>query len=205
MKLSHVTFKVDNLAESVAEWEEKGFCVEYGQEENAKNALIYFKEGAYVELLHLKPLPTWMKIFCSITGKKHFAEKINNWAKEPAGLLSITLENDKNDLDNEEEILKKHNLKGNKFLKKRVDSQGRNLNNLLLFTHDLAFPNLMTYFTEDPKPLENMHSNGITGIESISVGISEKYMELFKELCDDPCCKPFEGSGIEDLTWKKGP
>ena len=51
MKLSHILYKTNNLPEAVKQFEEDGFKVEYGSKHNPKNALIYFSEGPYIEIL----------------------------------------------------------------------------------------------------------------------------------------------------------
>lgn len=61
MKLSHVILKVDRLDEAVREYREKGFAVEYGKTKNPYNALVYFSEGPYLELLAGTGLPDFVK------------------------------------------------------------------------------------------------------------------------------------------------
>ena len=51
MRLGHVIYVVKDLDTAVKEWRDKGFTVEYGRTKNPMNALIYFSEGPYIELL----------------------------------------------------------------------------------------------------------------------------------------------------------
>ena len=51
MKISHLIYKVDNLKKAVESFENYGFCVEYGKREHPYNALIYFNDHTYIELI----------------------------------------------------------------------------------------------------------------------------------------------------------
>lgn len=59
MRSGHVIYKVNDLQQAVQEWRRKGFEVEYGRKQNPINALIYFSEGAYIELLQNTGMPKW--------------------------------------------------------------------------------------------------------------------------------------------------
>ena len=49
MKISHVLYKVNNLEDTVSQFRNQGFTVEYGKKDKPYNALIYFEEGPYIE------------------------------------------------------------------------------------------------------------------------------------------------------------
>ena len=51
MMISHILYKVDDLEKGVKLFKDKGFEVEYGSEKNPHNALVYFNDGSYVEIL----------------------------------------------------------------------------------------------------------------------------------------------------------
>ena len=53
MRSGHLIYKVKDLQQAVKEWEAKGFIVEYGRREKPNNALIYFSQGPYIELLKI--------------------------------------------------------------------------------------------------------------------------------------------------------
>lgn len=202
MKLSHIIFKVNDLPKAVKEWEEKGFEVEYGKAKNPYNALIYFKDGPYIELLTFSELSPVVKGIFTLMGKKKFLAKMSHWAKHPEGLMSVLLENDKTDLESEIAISAKNKLSGVKMKKKRVDVKGRELGYTVFFTDDIGFPDYMTYFTVDPKPKENPHSNGITGVKSVSIGVESQRIPLLQELCQDEKLIIFEGNSVKDLLWE---
>ncbi len=104
MKLGHVLYKVDNLDEAVKEYREKGFIVEYGKSKNPYNALIYFAEGPYFELLHRTGMPTFVKRILRLFGKSAFVDRLDIWDNADEGLVGVALENDRFDIDVEQKI-----------------------------------------------------------------------------------------------------
>ena len=201
MKLSHILIKVNDLDKAVKEWQEKGFIVEYGKKHNPYNALIYFKDGAYIELFKFNGLPKIINCLLKMVGKSEFVEKMEFWANHKEGLLSLMLENNENNLDKEISILKKHGLSGILSNKTRRDIIGRKLEFKVLFTNDVYFPDLMTFFSINPKPQKNLHPNGIKGVKSITLGLTDKQRAIFTEICNDETIILFNGQGIKDLDW----
>ena len=201
MKLSHVLIKVNDLDKSVKEWEDRGFIVEYGKAKNPYNALIYFKDGAFIELFSFKGLPSIVNSILKFFGQKGLVEKMEYWANHDEGLLSIMLENYENNLDKEIAILKEHNIFGSLSKKRRKDTQNRILHFKVMFSDDINFPDLMTYFSVDPKPQENIHPNGYTGVKSISLGLTEDQKKAFLAICNDEHIVLFNGKGIKNLEF----
>ena len=70
MKLSHILYKVNTLEEGVEAFRKKGFHVEYGSRDRPHNALIYFSEGPYIELLAKAPISSFARIILKCIGKK---------------------------------------------------------------------------------------------------------------------------------------
>jgi len=69
MKISHVIYKVDNLRNGFKHFKSKGFEIEYGSKRNPHNALIYFSQGPYIEVLENVKLPPYAKLFLKLIGK----------------------------------------------------------------------------------------------------------------------------------------
>ena len=108
MKLSHILYKSNNLSEAVKQFEEEGFKVEYGSKHNPKNALIYFSEGPYIEILEKAPISNFLMIILRLIGKTHLVKRFKNWKNAHEGYFDICLENYKNDFDEEVQILKEY-------------------------------------------------------------------------------------------------
>ena len=203
MKLSHILIKVKDLDKAVKEWQDKGFIVEYGKTKNPYNALIYFPEGPFIELFKFNGLPKFLRPILKLIGKGGLFDKMAYWGDSDEGLLSIMLENYETSLDKEIAILKEHNIEGSLSIKSRLDTKNRKLNFNVLFTDQVYFPDLMTYFSTDPKPKTNEHTNGIKGVKSITLGLTVEQTKAFKAICDDDRVKVVEGKGIKDLEWIK--
>lgn len=201
MKLSHILYKTNNLSEAVKQFEEKGFKAEYGSKYNPQNALIYFSEGPYIEILEKAPITNFMMFVLKLLGKTHLINRFKSWENAREGYFDICLENYKNDFDDEVQILNKH--KENYFITKssRLDPSNRLLKWKLLFPNNINLPFFMTYFNIDPKPKNFVHPNGIKKINEVSYYIDNSL--IFKKLCDDSIIKLSNQKGEMDVNFQK--
>ncbi len=109
MRAGHIIFGVDDLAKAVKKWEDKGFCVEYGTKSKKRNALIYFSEGPYIELLSVANIPKFARWFFGLLGAKPFMDRIDYFCEADLinkDIASFCIEKDPGDLLNEIEFLK---------------------------------------------------------------------------------------------------
>lgn len=203
MRISHVIYKVDNLRSGFEHFKNKGFEIEYGSKRNPQNALIYFSQGPYIEVLEKVNLPLYAKLYLKLIGKHKVVERLERWNKEEEGFIELCLENYDTDFRKEEEILKKYKQGYFVTKSKRLDPSNRLLKWKLLFTEELRIPFLMTYFTIDPKPKKNNHPNGIKKIKSISYGTNAEFIPIVNELCDDNTLDLFIGDGVSNLEYEK--
>ncbi|WP_299119166.1 VOC family protein [uncultured Tenacibaculum sp.] len=203
MKVSHILYKVKNLDAGVEKFRQEGFTVEYGTKKKPYNAIIYFSEGPYLELIGAIKLPSIISFLMKLFGKGKVVERINNWHYSKEGLIAVCLENYKTNLSQEKKILTKYNQKYFERPSKRLDIKNRLLKFKVLFPNELKIPFLMTYFNIDPKPKNYVHTNGIKKIKSISFGTEKEFIPLINELCDDDTLKLFLGEGVKDLEYEK--
>lgn len=197
MQASHVILKVSNLDDAILEYQQKGFAVEAGHSRNPTNALIYFSQGPYLELLDGSHIPGFVKKLMRWFGLGKFVEVVDRWDTCPPGLCTLVLEKEYGEnLNKEVDILKRHGH--NCFIRSggRKDAKGRDLKWTVGFTDDTQLPLLMTYFNIDPKPKNFTHPNGITGITGVRFGTREDLIGLVKALSDDPMLKIEVGEGI---------
>ncbi|MEM1257321.1 MAG: VOC family protein [Bacteroidota bacterium] len=202
MNVSHILYKVKDLKQGVEQFRQQGFTVEYGTKKKYYNALIYFAEGPYLELVGNLKLPKVLKLILKIVGMGKVVERLDAWNHAKEGLIDVCLENYRTDLEEEKKVLKKF---GQKYLErnsKRLDQKDRLLKYKVLFPFALDLPFLMTYFSVDPKPKTHIHSNGITGIKSISYGTKEEFIPLINALCKDETLKLFIGDGVKNLEYE---
>ena len=202
MKLSHVIYRGRTLDDAVHKFRELGFHVEYGSKQEPHNALIYFSQGPYIELLANAPLSSFAKLALRVLGKRNVIERLGSWGEGPEGFFEICLENYRDDFRLEKEILDRYGETYFTTKSKRLDEKNRLLKWKLLFPDTLELPFLMTYFNIDPKPAEFVHPNGIKGIKNVSYGTDVEMFPMLEELCDDPILSWFEGRGFGAVEYE---
>ena len=203
IRLSHVIYKADNLYKSVEDFKKKGFAVEFGSRVNPHNALIYFSEGPYIEIIQKAPISTFLKFILKLIGKQSLAKRFESWDKAKKGFFEICFENYNKDFDQEIKILKKYNQKYFITKSERTDPKNRTLKWNLLFPRDYRLPFFMTYFNIDPKPKNFVHPNGISKIKKVVYGLDKKFKRLLEDLCEDDLFFFKEGSGELQVIFDK--
>ena len=201
--LSHVLYKVNNLNKSVNEFIKKGFHVEFGSKKNPHNALIYFSEGPYIELIEKAPVSKFSKSLLKLIGKQKLVDRFNNWEKSKPSYFEICLETYSNNFKNEIKILNKYDQKYFITSSKRLDPKNRLLKWKLLFPMEINLPFFMTYFNIDPKPKNFVHPNGISKIKKVVYGLDKKFKNLLEDLCEDDLLFFKEGSGELEVMFDK--
>lgn len=203
MKVGHILFKTNDLKASFKAFEKLGFNVEYGSKRNPHNALIYFSEGPYIELLEKAPITSFTKLILRFIGKGCLVERFNSWENAQEGFFEICLENNTTNFAKEIEILNK--FKEGYFItkSKRVDPSNRVLTWKLLFPNEIRIPFLMTKFSENPKPKNCIHPNKVKRIKHICYGAHSKFIPLLNELCNDDTLQIHEGYGIKEVSYEK--
>lgn len=203
MKLDHIIFKVDNLDKAVKEYRENGFEVEYGKLKNPYNAIIYFAQGPYLELLERTGMPSVAKKLLSFFGKRAFVSRLNTWDKSKEGLIGLGISNQYFHLDREIEILKRYNKKYFSLKPTRIDTKNRELKFTGLFPDDMEIPILSTKLSVNVRPPKDyVHPNGVKFIKGVSFGTKEEFFPIISELCDDEGLKLFIGDGVKDLEFE---
>lgn len=203
MKLSHVLYKVNDLNKSVKDFKDQGFHVEYGSKYHPHNALIYFSEGPYIELLEKAPISLFQKFILKIIGKGYLADRFNSWENSAPGFFEICFENYHDDFHHEIKVLEKNNQAFFMTKSKRLDPFDRLLKWKLLFPKEIKIPFLMTYFNMDPKPKNFTHPNGIKKIERVVYGTDQKLIPIIQEICDDDLLTIENGKGVTRVKFQR--
>ncbi len=206
MRLGHVIYVVKDLDASVKEWRDKGFTVEYGRTKKPINALIYFSEGPYIELLKDGGMSAMARKIMRLMGKGEFMDRFDYWANAPEGWTSLCIEKDPGGLEEEIAYLDSVGIKGTYMQNlKRVDTQSRELKYKCYFTHDYNMPFLMSYFNIDPKPENYTHPNGIKGISKVVYRTDKKNADALRHLVQDEILQVLDGknTSIEAVEYLK--
>ena len=196
MKVSHVLFKTNDLKKTFKEFEKSGFKVEYGSKKKPHNALIYFSEGPYIEILEKAPVSSFMKLILRLIGKGYLSERFTSWENAEEGFFEICLENNTSNFRAEKKLLKQLGEKYFVTQSKRIDPMNRILKWKLLFPRQIKIPFLMTPFNIDPKPKNFIHPNKIKRIQQVSYVTDPNIISIINELCNDDT--------LQLITGKKG-
>lgn len=200
MKLSHVLFKVPDLHAAVEEYRQKGFNVEYGKAKNPYNALIYFADGSYLELLWKTGMPAWANKLLRLFGKKAFISRINTWESADEGLIGVALESEPDEFEEAKKLLKNSGQKYFQFKGRRLDTKGRDLRFVGVMPDNMKIPFFGTCNT-DLKHEGFVHPNGVVGFKQVAFGTTEELLPLVTKLYDDDRVKFFIGDGVKDLEF----
>ena len=94
MELGHVLYKVKDLDAAVVDFRNRGFAVEYGRRRNPINALAYFSEGPYLELLARTGTPRVLKRLTALVGGRRWRalSRLAGWDECAEGLCGLCLE-----------------------------------------------------------------------------------------------------------------
>lgn len=196
MKVSHVLFKTNDLKKTIKEFEKSGFKVEYGSKKKPHNALIYFSEGPYIEILEKAPITSLIKLILRFIGKGYLVERFNSWEQAQEGFFEICLENNASNFRVEKQLLNKFGEKYFVTQSKRKDPLNRVLKWKLLFPSQIKIPFLMTPFNINPKPKNFVHPNKIRGIQQVFYVTEPNIIPIIHELCTDDT--------LQLVTGKKG-
>jgi len=202
MKVSHVLFKTNNLKKTFKEFEKSGFKVEYGSKKKPHNALIYFSEGPYIEILEKAPVSSFMKLILRFIGKGYLAERFTSWENAEEGFFEICLENNTSNFRAEKKLLKQLGEKYFVTQSKRIDPMNRVLKWKLLFPRQIKIPFLMTPFNINPKPKNFAHPNKINRIKKISYYTEANIIPIINELCNDDILQLSTGKGECKVTYE---
>lgn len=201
MKVSHVLYKTNNLQAAVSTFEALGFNVEYGSKHNPHNALIYFSDGPYIELLEKAPIPFYAGWVLTLIGKRKVAERFRYWKNVDEGFFGLCLENEATGFDHQARILDRYNQPYFITKSQRTDPANRTLKWKLLIPHELKLPFLMTPFNINPKPNGVVHPNGVRGIARVSFGTDAHLAEIVGELCNDNMLHVHVGRGVSEVVY----
>ena len=201
MRLGHIIYTVHDLDRAVKEWEDKGFAVEYGRAKNPINALIYFSDGAYVELMERSGMSAFARRFMRLIGKGRFMDRFDYWENCPEGWSCLAIERDAGSLEKEIAYLRTVGIDG-EYMKNltRTDTKGRQLRYKCFFTHDYTMPFLMSYFETDPKPKNFIHPNGAVRVKKVVYRTGEKNAAAIKHPVQDNTLQVVTGSGSKIIS-----
>lgn len=192
-RLGHVLIKVTDLKKAVHDFEQLGFTVTYGSTpKKAKNAMIYFKDGSFLELFCMnfgQPINSVLK--CVVKGMKFFrnpsADRYNNYIHSQEGFSDYALDSFPSSLfvENIQSLLETGlHVVGPKKMK-RTNLDGINLQWSLYCPIDWKLPFFMSPYHPVVKIDEEKvtHPNGSHGFLEIKVSTTS-WQETLQTYCN---------------------
>ncbi|WP_026506303.1 VOC family protein [Butyrivibrio sp. NC3005] len=202
MKISHLIYKVDNLKKAVESFENYGFCVEYGKREHPYNALIYFNDHTYIELIQNQNITPFLIFLLKLFGMRDYLESSLEQEKHEEGFMRFAIHMDIDEKKSIQDLYKKYFGAKTIFVPiKRKDIHGNILKCKCLMPSNAALPFFNTEFNNDS--LWNVkHKNKVTGIERIVYSASESELSFFdNKKIDDRVVLLNGGKGIIEVEF----
>ncbi len=202
MKISHILYKVKNLHEAVADFEKMGFTVKYGtRKDKAFNALIWFEEGPFIELFATKEMPKIFVVLAKLMGKEAALKRFEKYSRADYGWVDYAIENERNDLDKENELLREMGYKYSTLPGKRKNIDNLKLRWKLSVPFDLNIPFLMSAYTPNPRPKSIKHANGAKSVVKLVWGIEESRKSDIERLVNDERLELITGYGFKKIEF----
>lgn len=200
MEINHLLYKVNDLDKSVAYFRKKGFTVEYGKEKNPTNALIYFPQGPYIELISSMNMPKILQIVLKCFGKKEFVAGMLDQENAEEGFIRACIGCDtEEELQVAEEIYKKYGKKTMHITVKRNDTKGRKLCCKTIFPYDANLPFVKTPFKQENELHNITHLNGAKRIDSFVYGLTKDNIKLVRELDSSIVFEALQATTIKNV------
>lgn len=171
-KIDHILIHVKNLEKAIAEFQELGFCVHKGNnKKNCHHAMIYFKDGSFLELIDQNKFPSIFKFLAKKGILNCFGilfRRFTHYSLSKEQFLDFAIFT--------ENIDALYRTSNNKSVSKLMCMKRKNhLNNLIqwkLFAfRDLNLPFVISEYTPTRLPQKNadQHNNEVLGISQIDV------------------------------------
>lgn len=91
LEWSHIQFKVKDINKAILDFKKLGFSVTKASN-TSPNALIWFEEGPFIELLGMKPIMKAAGVFMFLKYGRSMLGKWNKWTSRTEGILDFAVE-----------------------------------------------------------------------------------------------------------------
>ncbi|MEY8413554.1 VOC family protein [Lachnospiraceae bacterium 62-26] len=181
MEISHILYKVDNLKVGAELFEDRGFKVEYGSPKNPHNALVYFNDGSYIEIIQNMGFTKPLAFILRKIGYKDFVDGMLKQENSPEGYIRIAFENEDDSFFREKSILDQLGQKSVIVPIKRKDIKGDVLQCKCLFPFNASYPFVKSKFLNFSER-DIKHPNGAVGIGAVEYHTSWEIIDYIERL-----------------------
>lgn len=202
MNISHLLYKVDDLEKAIQKFRDMGFQVEFGKKNNPYNALIYFGDKSYIELIKNMHITFLIKTLLRLFRMNEYLETSLKQEKIKESFFRVAFH-----MEDIDKLLLKRSYK--EILNcstfyvpvSRRDIHGNMLKSKCLLPSNAIFPffntNLVGGVNWDVK-----HPNKINGIRKLIYSATPCEKKFFEQLPIDRRLEVTEGGrGIENIEF----
>ncbi|MGO1480597.1 MAG: VOC family protein [Brachybacterium sp.] len=166
MTIGHIVYKADDLSATIENFRAQGFEVEEGQGKDPSNALVYFREGPYLEIRSGVTMPAFSRHHLRLMGKGRVVDGSDAVASLSEGYRRVVFDVERRDFARLKAICRERGVPTVTAPASRKDARGRTLSCWCLSPADWSIPMFVTRFATDTHR-RTAHPNGITRMDQI--------------------------------------
>ncbi|RXZ82485.1 VOC family protein [Paenibacillaceae bacterium] len=194
--IGHVLIKSKQLQQTVRDYEKLGFTVTYRTDPaKAHNALIYLRDGSFLELFNPKPFQLPDKLFLGLLRlirplKPILIDRYISYIKSDEGMNDYALDSvlPEQAADNLRDIIRAGAKIGKKISMSKKLQDGRKQTWWMAMPQAIEFPFFMSPYTPAVTCTEHeiTHSNGVLGIDTLVIDVPEleEWIMKYKVILD---------------------
>jgi catechol 2,3-dioxygenase-like lactoylglutathione lyase family enzyme len=173
LRCSHVVCRVADIEVAVRDFTDLGFTVEWGSDpKRADNALIWFAEGPFIELL--RPPPPAMRWPLTALYGRAVAGRIARWARSGEGWCDVALETDATELAPTRAALQAAGVDVSRIVKgKRTRPDGQPVRYEFLAPAPPRLPFVVSAYDPPQRPAHVAHANGALALTCVRLRVSD--------------------------------
>jgi hypothetical protein len=197
LKCSHITFKVNNIADVIRDYQALGFSIEWGSApERANNALLWFEQGPFIEFFQIPRPFAYLSFPLGLIYGNAAGERWRAWSKAGEGWCDVALEPDHihdqemPDAAENRRILRRiksavnnAGISTSRIIKgRRIRPDGMKVRYSLFAPVPSGLPFIVSNYDPPQRPEKIEHPNGASGVEWVKMGVSKDLLHQFSAL-----------------------
>jgi Glyoxalase-like domain len=193
LRSSHVLCRVENIRETVRDYEELGFSMTWGSDpEKAQNAMIWFTEGPFVEFFEFPTKLAALRWPVALRFGAGMGRRLHKWSRPGEGWRDLALETDDVDLTATRARLADAGVAVSRIFRHgRTRPDGQRVRYQFVAPSPADLPFVVSSYDPPQRPAHVEHPNGATRISSIRYGVAAGRRAAFDRLVGaDPWLRP---------------
>lgn len=203
MRCSHILHRVDDIHAAVRAFQQVGFTVVYGRRpDRSSNALIWFEEGPFIELVRVPRLSLPLRWAVQLYGGRGLRRRVERWAGQDHSWIDVSVETDDESIGAERDRLVAAGVPMSRILNmRRATPDGVTLRWQLAVPQDPSLPFAMSAYRPSARPERVVHANGATAVARVHVAVPATTRAAWQSLLDgtDPWIRLADGDGDDGV------